>query len=115
MPPSAFLNLLVLSAQDCQRRTSVPASLTLAQAALESGWGARAPGNNLFGIKADRAWKGKTTKFTTTEHLSGKDVVIVDRFRAYDSWLDSMVDHADYFRKNPRYAACFREKTGEGW
>jgi flagellar rod assembly protein/muramidase FlgJ len=115
MPPSAFLNLLVLAAQDCQRRTGVPASLTLAQAALESGWGSRAPGSNLFGIKADRAWKGKTVKVATTEYLSGKAVSVVDQFRAYDSWLDSMVDHAAFFKANPRYAACFKEKTGEGW
>lgn len=115
MPPSAFLNLLVLHAQDCQRRTGVPASLTLAQAALESGWGDRAPGNNLFGIKVGRGWKGKTISFKTTEYLSGKPVTIVDKFRAYDSWLDSMIDHAEFFRTNPRYADCFKERTGEGW
>jgi flagellar rod assembly protein/muramidase FlgJ len=115
MPPSAFLTLLVCAAQDCQRRTGTPASLTLAQAALESGWGSRAPGNNLFGIKADRAWKGKTVAVPTHEVVNGKTIAITDKFRAYDSWLDSMVDHADFFRKNPRYADCFKEKTGEGW
>lgn len=32
--------------------TGIPASVTLAQWALESGWGAHEPGNNPFGIKA---------------------------------------------------------------
>ncbi len=32
----------------------VPAVAVLAQSALETGWGASAPGNNLFGIKAGR-------------------------------------------------------------
>jgi flagellum-specific peptidoglycan hydrolase FlgJ len=26
-----------------------------------------------------------------------------------------MVDHAAFFKANARYAACFKEKTGEGW
>jgi flagellar protein FlgJ len=115
MPPSAFLGMLAQAAQDCQRKTGIPASITLAQAALESGWGKEAAGNNLFGIKADNSWKGPTIDFRTTEHLGGKDVKLVDRFRRYDSWLDSMVDHAQFLLKNPRYAACFKETTGAGW
>ncbi len=34
-----------------QALTGVPASVSLAQAALESGWGRHAPGHNFFGIK----------------------------------------------------------------
>lgn len=115
MPPSAFLALLVGPAQACQRATGVPASITLGQAALESGWGKKCPGNNLFGIKADRSWKGPTVDFTTREHINGKDIVIVDTFRAYPSWLDSMVDHAQFLVKNRRYAGCFKETTSDGW
>jgi flagellar protein FlgJ len=114
MPPSAFLGMLAQAAQDCQRRTGIPASLTLAQAALESGWGARAPGNNLFGIKAGPSWKGATVNFQTHEHLDGKHVSLADRFRAYASWLDSMIDHANLLLTD-HYAACRKETTGEGW
>jgi flagellar protein FlgJ len=115
MPPTSFIAMLLAPAQACQRATGIPASFTLAQAALESSWGTEAAGNNLFGIKADRSWKGPTVDFRTTEHMGGKDVKLVDRFRAYDSWLASMVDHAQFLQKNSRYAACFRETTGEGW
>jgi flagellum-specific peptidoglycan hydrolase FlgJ len=67
MPPSAFIGMLAQAAQDCQRKTGIPASITLAQAALESGPGARsALGNNLFGIKADKSWTGPTVNFRTT-------------------------------------------------
>jgi flagellar protein FlgJ len=107
--------MLAQAAQDCQRKTGIPASITLAQAALESGWGARALGNNLFGIKADRSWTGPTVDFRTTEHLGGKDVKLTDRFRAYASYAESMVDHGQFLLKNPRYAACFKEITGAGW
>ena len=115
MPPSAFIGMLVQAAQDCQRKTGIPASITLAQAALESGWGENAAGNNLFGIKADSSWKGPTISFRTTEHFDSKDVKLVDKFRRYDSWLASMVDHAQFLLKNPRYASCFKETTGAGW
>jgi len=115
MPPSAFLALMVGPAQACQRATGIPASFTLAQAALESGWGARCPGNNLFGIKADKAWKGPTVDVATHEVVRGQRVAITDKFRAYPSWEACMVDHAAFFKANPRYAACFRETTGEGW
>jgi flagellar protein FlgJ len=29
--------------------------------------------------------------------------------------LACLTDRADFFRKNPRYAACFKESTGAGW
>jgi flagellum-specific peptidoglycan hydrolase FlgJ len=115
MPPSAFLGMLAGFAQDCQRKTGIPASITLAQAALESSWGARAIGNNLFGIKADKSWTGPTVSFQTTEHLDGKDVHPVLVFRRYSSWLESMVDHAQFLLHNDRYKPCFKETTGPGW
>lgn len=115
MPPAAFIAMLAKSAQECQRATGIPASFTLAQAALESSWGARAPGNNLFGVKADKSWKGATVDVSTHEVLKGKRVSMTCRFRAYSSWAECMVDHARFFKVNPRYALCFRETTGEGW
>lgn len=115
MPPSAFIGMLAGAAQACQRKTGIPASIILAQAALESGWGERALGNNLFGIKADKSWTGPTVSFRTTEHLGGKNVSLTDRFRAYPSYADSMVDHGRFLLANPRYRDCFKEATGMGW
>lgn len=115
MPPTSFIAMLLKAARECQRVTGIPASFTLAQAALESSWGARAPGNNLFGIKADRSWKGATVDVATHEVYKGVRIPVTDKFRAYSTWEDCMVDHAAFFRRNPRYAACFREATGEGW
>jgi flagellar protein FlgJ len=115
MPPASFIAMLAGPAQECQRATGIPASFILAQAALESSWGARAPGNNLFGVKADKAWRGTTVDVSTHEFIKGVHVAMVDQFRAYSSWSECMVDHARFFKGNPRYAACFRETTGEGW
>ena len=40
-----------MAAVQCEQETQVPCELTIAQWALESGWGEHAPGNNCFGIK----------------------------------------------------------------
>ncbi|HER6566639.1 TPA: glucosaminidase domain-containing protein [Streptococcus pyogenes] len=85
-------------------------SLTAAQAILESGWGKYAPHNALFGIKADASWTGKSfdTK-TQEEYQSGIVTDIVDRFRAYDSWDESIADHGQFLVDNPRYQAVVGE------
>jgi len=115
MTPAEFIAQILPGAQACQRATGIPASFTIAQAALESGWGSRAPGNNLFGVKADKAWKGLTVDVPTHEVVKGQRIAITDKFRAYPSWAACVLDRAAFFKVNPRYAACFREKTGEGW
>ena len=115
MLPTSFITMLLAGARECQRVTGVPVSFTLAQAALESSWGKRAPGNNLFGVKADRAWKGPTVVVPTHEVINGKRISIADKFRAYASWTECLIDHGRFFQVNPRYAACFQETTGEGW
>lgn len=78
---------------------SVPPSITLAQAAVESGWGTSAiaqQANNLFGIRPGPAWKGPIID-TGTNYT----------FRAYDSPLASFRDHARFLHKNSRYEGLF--------
>jgi flagellar protein FlgJ len=115
MTPDKFIDQILVGARTCQRTSGIPASFTIAQAALESSWGNRAPGNNLFGIKADPSWKGPTVPINTHEVLNDQRVAITAQFRAYASMGDSLVDHARFFLDNPRYRQCFLEKTGEGW
>jgi flagellum-specific peptidoglycan hydrolase FlgJ len=117
MPPSAFIGMMLPLAQDCQHKYGIPASVTIAQAAIETGWGERVKANNLFGIKADRSWKGPTITFGTTEYLGAdkKKVSMPDVFRAYGSWAESVADRAKFLKDNPRYAKCFQQTTPEGW
>lgn len=115
MKPQDFLNMLVPAAQACQRASGIPASFTLAQAALESGWGAKAPGCNLFGIKADKGWKGPVVMVSTHEVINGKRVGIDDAFRCYANYDEALADRAVFFKRNPRYSKCFLETTGAGW
>lgn len=107
MTPSDFIGALLPGAIACREATGVPVGVTLAQAACESAWGSKAPGNNLFGIKADAAWAGPTVDFLTHEDLAGRWVEIKAAFRAYPDFAASLVDHGRFLRANPRYAACF--------
>jgi len=115
MTPAEFIDQMLPGARLCQRTSGIPASFTIAQAALETGWGKDAPGNNIFGIKADAAWKGPTVQFQTREVIKGTNIRIIGTFRAYPNWSACIQDRAQFFLRNPRYAKCFREKTGEGW
>ena len=84
-----------------------------AQAALETGWGKNAIGNNLFGITAGDKWTGKRQVVRTTEYFKddrqggnfvrvhsitpladGRYRYDVDRaFRDYDSVEECLRDH----------------------
>jgi len=79
-------------------------------AALESGWGGRVASRqdgtstyNLFGIKADSGWSGKSNVATTKEFLNGAMQSSAALFRAYDSEQQSIHDFGDFIRQNPRY------------
>lgn len=105
-----FLDDIKKGCLDGWTKYKILPSLTAAQAILESGWGKHAPHNALFGIKADSSWTGKSfnTK-TQEEYQPGVVTDIVDRFRAYDSWTDSIVDHGQFLVDNPRYEAVIGE------
>ncbi|WP_238540459.1 glucosaminidase domain-containing protein [Paenibacillus mucilaginosus] len=69
MKPQEFFSLLGPAAAAEQIEHGVLASITLAQAALESGYGAYAEGNNLFGIKAKGS--ANSANQTTREYING--------------------------------------------
>ena len=118
MNPTEFIMRLKNPAVEAQRKSGVPASITIAQAALESAWGksglAKA-GNNLFGIKADSRWRGETLTMNTREFIKGQWVVIPAKWRKYESWQASIDDHAAFLKDNPRYRPCFLCQTTEAF
>ncbi len=91
-----FINSIKDGAVEAYNKYGVLPSLTLAQAALESGWGSASIGNNIFGIKAGSGWTGKTQNVLTSEqNADGSSYQITADFRDYDSISDSIVDHAE--------------------
>lgn len=125
MTPETFFKLYYHSAIQCEQETKIPALAIMAQAALESGWGERTPGNMFFGIKVGSTWKGKRQLITTREVHDTKDrkypevISIVRRsdgrynyrvkdwFRAYDTAAESFIDHSKFLQENKRYAKAF--------
>ena len=106
-----FVSRMLPAAQRASQASGVPAQLIMAQAALESGWGKREIRSedgktsfNLFGIKADKGWKGPVVEATTTEYVNGVAQKIQARFRAYGSYEESFTDYARFLTSNPRYA-----------
>jgi len=109
---TAFLKKAITAAQNCQRRTNVLTSVTVAQALIESGWGKHHIGraNNYFGIKDQPhdEWKGPFVEVPTKEWSKEKGYYTVTaKFRAYPDMEASFVDHANFLVKNPRYKVCF--------
>lgn len=102
--PAKFIEVISPGSIAAHKKYSILPSLTMAQAALESGWGKKAIGNNLFGIKAFDDWTGKKKKVWTTEYDSnGKPYKTEAWFRDYDSVDESLEDHAKLLSTN-RYA-----------
>jgi flagellum-specific peptidoglycan hydrolase FlgJ len=112
MTPQDFITAISPAAKASALTTKIPASFTVAQAALESAWGTHCPGFNLFGIKADPSWHGPVTSQVTHEVVGGKTVTITANFRAYPDWLASINDHARFLLTNPRYQPAFAYTTG---
>ncbi len=116
MSGQGFIGRCVEPARETQRMYGVPASVTIAQAILESGWGGSelaTRANNYFGIKcaavASPHQIGCIDK-ATWEHLNGNDVTMTASFRRYASMRDSFLDHGLFLTK-PRYAAAFKAAT----
>jgi len=107
----AFVSRLLPAAQRASEASGVPAQLIMAQAALESGWGKReirkedgSSSFNVFGIKADKSWKGPVAESATTEYLNGVPQKTRAAFRAYGSYDEAFADYAKFLAANPRYS-----------
>lgn len=85
------------------KKSGILASLTAAQALIESNKGnsGLAKYNNLFGIKG--TYNGESVKMWTTEYYNGIPQRVLASFRAYPSWAESIADHSDLFNRLKRY------------
>ena len=112
LSPQDYIDHYADAAIDNMVLKKVPASITLAQGMLESGYGnswlAR-ESNNHFGIKCHGRWSGR--KVYADDDLKN------ECFRAYNTVLDSYADHADFLAKGQRYQFLFslRLTDYKGW
>lgn len=92
----AFFEALLPAAIESEKTFGVPAEVTLAQAALESGW-AESPigGYNIFGIKG--SGPAGTVSVRTHEFYNGKRVNISDNFAKYNNFYEATQRHGKLF------------------
>jgi len=93
-------------------RYKIPASITLAQAILESKSGMSElslKSNNHFGVKCHKDWQGKKVYYD--------DDVRHECFRKYNHPIGSFKDHSLFLKNGKRYSFLFRLKKDDykGW
>lgn len=118
MTPKEFVNWIYPAAE---RIGEISPLFVTAQAALESGWGKSAIGNNLFGITKGSSWNGPVELVTTKEYFNRPDVsfkapekvlsvthvgegrylyVVKRLFRQYESIDECLRDHLAILKKS---------------
>ena len=106
LSPSVFKKQYLPYAIESERLTGISALFSLAQAALETGWGTHTPGNMFFGIKATALTPDHLKQLLRTQEILPKPArkgdfpeilsitplpngkylhVVKDWFRRYDS------------------------------
>lgn len=111
MNRTEFIAAIATDAVQDWHESGVPASLTIAQAALESNWGnseLTRKANNLFGIKG--TGPAGSVLMPTTEYRGGVARRENARFRKYGSWAESIADHSRLLQTS-RYAGLLH-RTG---
>ncbi len=104
---NAFIEIVGEMARKDMKKTGILASVTTAQAIIESNYGQSVlslKAHNLFGMKASLSgnnwgsvWTGSTyTKSTREETSSGRSYYIKAAFRSYSSYALSVADHSAY-------------------
>jgi flagellum-specific peptidoglycan hydrolase FlgJ len=95
---------VIAAAQAAQLRWKIPASVTIAQYGLESGWGAHTPpgSNNPFGIKAAAGQGGVDA--LTAEFVHARWVTEDQPFAKFCSLAAAFDAHARLLATSPCYA-----------
>lgn len=108
MTEKEFVEKIGPLATEDMMESGILASITVAQACLESGYGTTElaeNANNLFGMKCilsgntwESVWDGvsKYTKPTKEQNTDGTEYIITADFRKYPDILDSIKDHSCY-------------------
>jgi Mannosyl-glycoprotein endo-beta-N-acetylglucosaminidase len=114
--PTTFISDAASAARQTASLTGVPASVTVAQAILESDWGRSTlaqNANNYFGMKVMGTLgnDGLVWMPTSEYDASGQLYQTTSAFRAYKSLADSMADHDRLLANASRYAGAMQVKN----
>lgn len=115
----AFINQIAPSAKTLASANNLYASVMIAQAIVESGWGgstlSKAPNYNLFGIKGE--YNGQSVTMPTQEFVNGEYITINAKFRKYPSYKESLGDNVTVLKTtsfspgNYYYSGAWKSNT----
>jgi flagellar protein FlgJ len=127
MTTTDFVKTYYKDAMLSQLKTGISLVFTLAQAALESGWGSHAPKFNFFGIKytgtgekqllsTREVLKTSSAKFPIIKSITQLtkktwEYHVEDWFRAYNSASESFIGHGNFFLQNSNYKQALTVKN----
>lgn len=100
----AFFEQYAQMAMEQQQKYGIPASVTLAQCAIESSWGKSAcalEDKNMFGIHATKAWVNAGKPYTERNDMG------MVKFCVYNNVGESFEHHSRFLLENKRYKDCF--------
>ncbi|HEV8279212.1 MAG TPA: glucosaminidase domain-containing protein [Streptosporangiaceae bacterium] len=110
-PQQAFIATVAHGAVAAQRKYGVPASVTIAQAIVESGWGESqlaTQDHNLFGIKG--TGPAGSHPLPTWEYVNGQQVTTTSQFRVYRNTAESIDDHGRLLATSPYYRRAMADR-----
>lgn len=100
---------IVAAAQTAEHETRIPAAVSLAQWAIESGYGRFMPAgsNNPFGIKAGKG-QPSVIAHTREEHANGSSYYIDAAFRKFATIGEAFVGHGGLLAHGAPYASAYK-------
>jgi flagellum-specific peptidoglycan hydrolase FlgJ len=107
----AFIGEIAPGAIAAQRKYGVPASVTIAQAIDESGWGQSTlatKDHNLFGIKG--TGPAGSDPLPTQEYQNGQLVATTSSFRVYNNSAESIDDHGKLLATSGYYGKSMADR-----
>ncbi|WP_034550939.1 LysM peptidoglycan-binding domain-containing protein [Carnobacterium funditum] len=110
MSNTEFINFIGAYAAEVAPKNNLYASVMVAQAALESGFGgsklSSSPNYNLFGIKG--SYQGQTVTMYTSEYSDkGGWIYIPQNFKKYPSHAESLQDNANLLKNGTNWDRGF--------
>jgi flagellum-specific peptidoglycan hydrolase FlgJ len=113
-----FLGTVAAAARTSQRRYGVPASVVIAQAVLETGWGTSElarTARNYFGMTCGPNGGGPiaTGCFVGTDRVCDRNGCwpSAASFRVYRTMADSFADHGRQLKTNRRYKSAYKARS----
>jgi|GEM_PF-2526633 len=118
---SEFVRQVFESAKKEEAMSKVPAAVTTAQAILETGYGKSVPTDlytkkysyNLFGIKG--IGPAGSVSIYTHEVIKHERIKIIDKFKAYHSFSESITGRTQFLKDNSIYKSLFKTTDAEEW